>query len=184
VHKQRITAPKLIKSISNTDLAVIDFLVRNFSELLTVRQIAIKLKLSPAGVHKSLKKLEQESILKSEKLGTGLFFTINFESKPARHLCALVLLESKPSISFGEAEHIVRFCITDSKTALIVTHDTNRMNESLPKKQLDYIVMTQDEFIQKIQSKDKKVLDIILKGKVALGEEVLLNLLKRGVFRL
>ena len=170
-------------SISNTDLAVIEFLARNFSELLTVRQIAIKLKLSAAGVHKSFKKLEKDSILKSEKLGTGLFFRINFESRIAKHLCSIVLLEKEPSIKFGSAEHYVKMCISDGKTALVVSHDVSRMKENLPKKQLTFNIMTQEEFVEKIQSRDNKILDMIKNGKIVMGEEVLVNSLKRGVFR-
>ena len=173
-----------MNSISNTDLAVIDFLIRNFSELFTIRQIAIKLKLSPAGVHKSLKKLEADSILKSEKLGSGLFFRINFESRIAKHLCAIALLEKKPSIDFKEAVHYVKLCISDGKTAVIVSHDTEKIRQSLPKNQISYTVLTHEEFMESILKRDKKMLAIIKNGKMVVGEDVLIETLKRGAFRI
>ena len=53
-------------SLSDNEFSVISFLVRNFTEKLTIRNIAHRLNFSPAGVFNILKKLieEQESVKK------------------------------------------------------------------------------------------------------------------------
>ena len=173
-----------MNSISNTDFAVLEFLIRNFSELFTIRQIALKLKLSPAGVHKSLKKLEKDNILKSEKLGSGLFFRINFESNIAKHLCCSALLEKKESIDFRESSHLVKICISDNKSALVVTHDVESMKQELPKKDIKFHIVSDDEFIKDIKNRDKNTLQMIRSGKIVIGEEELFSTLKRGAFRI
>jgi len=66
-------------SLSDNEFSVLNFLVRNFSEKLTIRNIAQRLNFSPAGVFNILKKLEKQSIVVGQKLGTGLFYSINFE---------------------------------------------------------------------------------------------------------
>ena len=65
-------------SLSDNEFSVISFLVRNFPEKLTIRNIAQRLDFSAAGVFNILKKLEKQGIVVSEKLGTGLFCKINF----------------------------------------------------------------------------------------------------------
>ena len=110
-------------SLSDNEFAVLNFLARNFTERLTIRTIAQKLKFSPAGVHTILKKLEKQGIVSGEKLGTGLFYRISFESKTAYHLAAAVLVgffdydENKKNslrIFFGKSKAI----LLDNKNAL------------------------------------------------------------------
>src|SRR3989338_162737 len=85
-------------SLSDNEFSVLNFLVRNFSEKLTIRNIAQRLNFSPAGVFNILKKLEKQSIVVGQKLGTGLFYSINFENKIAEHLAEIVLLHSDEKI--------------------------------------------------------------------------------------
>ena len=47
-------------SIAKNEFRMVEFLVRNFYERLTIRNIAAKLKMSAAGAHSVLKKLEKE----------------------------------------------------------------------------------------------------------------------------
>src|SRR3989344_3589803 len=82
-------------SLSDNEFSVLSFLVRNFTERLTIRNIAHRLDFSPAGVFNILKKLEKQGIVTGQKLGTGLFYSINFENKIAEHLAAIVLLYSE-----------------------------------------------------------------------------------------
>ena len=60
-------------SLSDNEFSVLNFLVRNFTEKLTIRNIAHRLNFSPAGVFNILKKLEKQNIVVGQKLGTGLF---------------------------------------------------------------------------------------------------------------
>ena len=82
----------MVLSLSDNEFSVLSFLVRNFTERLTIRNVAQRLNFSAAGVFNILKKLEKEDIVKGEKLGTGLFYSINFENKIALHIAEIVLL--------------------------------------------------------------------------------------------
>ena len=82
-------------SLSDNEFSVINFLVRNFSEKLTIRNIAQRLGFSAAGVFNILKKLEKQGIVVGQKLGTGLFYSMNFENKIAEHLAEIVLVYSE-----------------------------------------------------------------------------------------
>ena len=87
-------------SLSDNEFSVISFLVRNFTERLTIRNIAKRLGFSAAGVFNILKKLEKESIVVGQKLGTGLFYSMNFDSRVAKHLAATVLAYPEEKASF------------------------------------------------------------------------------------
>ena len=50
-------------NISTNDFNVIDFLIRNFSQRFTIRNISQKLNASPAGIHKVMKKLEKDVVV-------------------------------------------------------------------------------------------------------------------------
>src|SRR3989338_2659462 len=107
-------------SLSDNELSVINFLVRNFTEMLTIRSIAQRLEFSPAGVFNILKKLEKQSIVTGQKFGTGLFYSINFENKIAEHLAAVVLLYSEEKIEINIEEFKqAKAAIFDMKTLLL-----------------------------------------------------------------
>src|SRR3989344_9405559 len=85
-------------SLSDNEFSVLNFLIRNFSEKLTIRNIAKRLNFSSAGVFNILKKMEKQNIVVGEKLGTGLFYSINFENRIAEHLASVVLLYPEEKI--------------------------------------------------------------------------------------
>lgn len=174
-----------MNSLSSTDISAVDFLARNFSELFTIRQIALKLKSSPAGLHASLKKLEKEGILKSEKLGSGLFFRINFESKSARYLTSMIISEDKEKIDFGDGIHHVKMCILDGKKALVMATDVTKVKEEIPQKaEIKFTILSQEDIFERVSLRDKEILEFIRRGKCVMGEEVLFALFKRGAFRI
>src|SRR3989344_4053699 len=109
-------------SLSDNEFSVISFLVRNFTERLTIRNIAQRLNFSPAGVFNILKKLEKNNIVVGQKLGTGLFYAINFENKIAEHLAGIVLLYSDEKISIDiEKLNQAKAAIFDKKNLLLIT---------------------------------------------------------------
>src|SRR3990167_4467475 len=96
-------------SLSDNEFSVIGFLVRNFSDRLTIRSIAQKLGFSAAGVFNIFRKLEKEGIVVGEKLGTGIFYSINYENKVALHLACISLLYSEEKADKQIIEHSLKF---------------------------------------------------------------------------
>ena len=170
-------------SLSDNEFAVLNFLARNFTERLTIRTIAQKLKFSPAGVHTILKKLEKQGIVSGEKLGTGLFYRISFESKTAYHLAAAVLVgffdydENKKNslrIFFGKSKAI----LLDNKNALFIV-DNLPSNTDFSVSNSNVIVKTEDEFIESIRRREPEIMQAIKNSNVIVGEEFVLEVIKK-----
>src|SRR3989338_10307352 len=121
-------------SLSDNEFSVISFLVRNFTERLTIRNIAQRLGFSAAGVFNILKKLEKQNIVTGQKFGTGLFYSVNFESKVAEHLAAIVLVysEEKQDKIISEQLKQAKAAVFDKKSLLIVADNISFSEISIP----------------------------------------------------
>ena len=167
-------------SLSDNEFSVISFLVRNFTERLTIRSIAQRLNFSPAGVFNILKKLEKQNIVKGEKLGTGLFYAINFESKIAEHLAEIVLLYSDEKIDLNiEKLKQAKAVIFDKKTLLLITDNITILDISIP--DVEVIVKTNDEVIELLRRKNSQLLQILKKGIVLFGEDKIVEIIKQCI---
>ena len=171
-----------MNSLAKHDFQVLDFLVRHFSERFTVRQMALQLKLSAAGAHLSLKKLQKSGIVEAEKLGTGLFYQINLKDKIAMHLASIVLLDKDVrSIKADELKEDAKAVVFDNKTVLIIASNKQLAEDSAKKslKEISWLILNEEEFNLHILEKDAKVLGIIQNGKVLHGEDTIVSAIKR-----
>ena len=169
-------------SLSDNEFSVLSFLVRNFTERLTIRNIAQRLNFSPAGVFNILKKLEKNSIVAGQKLGTGLFYSINFENRVAEHLAAVVLLysEEKTDLDIGKLKNAAA-AILEQKTLLLVVDNVTTLDVSIPN--VDVVVKTEDEIIDLLRKKDAAALQLLKKGIVLFGEDRIVGIIKSCVSR-
>ena len=170
-------------SLSDNEFSVLSFLVRNFSEKLTIRNIAQRLEFSPAGVFNILKKLEKHDIVKGQKFGTGLFYEINFENRIAEHLAAIVLLyseEREEKINLEQMKQ-AKAAILDKKNLLLVVDNITTLDVSIPN--VEVIAKTEDEIIDLLRNKDQAMLLLLKKGIVLFGEEKIVEIIKKCVSR-
>lgn len=170
-------------SLSDNEFSVINFLVRNFTERLTIRNVAQRLNFSPAGVFNILKKLENINIVVGEKLGTGLFYSINFENKIAEHLASIVLLYSDDKFEKINIEQLkqAKSAIFDKKTLLLIVDNITVLDINFPN--VDVITKTEDEIAELLKKKDAAVLQVLKKGIVLFGEEKIVQIIKKCVSR-
>ena len=169
-------------SLSDNEFSVISFLVRNFTEKLTIRNLAQRLDFSPAGVFNILKKLEKRGIVVGEKLGTGLFYSINFENKVAQHLAAVVLLYSDEKISIDiEQLKQAKAAVFDKKTLLLLKDNMTTLDISIPN--VNIIAKTEDELISLLRKKDSETLQLLKKGIVLFGEDKIVEIIKNCISR-
>ena len=167
-------------SLSDNEFSVISFLVRNFTERLTIRDIAKRLGFSAAGVFNILKKLEKQNIVTGQKFGTGLFYSINFDSKIAEHLAAVVLLYSDEKITLNvEQLKQAKAAIFDKKNLLLVTDNVTALDAAIPN--VNVIVKTKDEFIGLLRKKDAEMLQLLRKGTALFGEDEIVGMIKSCV---
>ena len=169
-------------SLSDNEFSVISFLVRNFTEKLTIRNIAQRLNFSPAGVFNILKKLEKNNIVVGQKLGTGLFYSINFENKIAEHLAAILLLYSdkKSDLNIEKLKQ-AKAAILDGKTLLLITDNVTVLDISIPN--IDVIAKTEDEVIDMFRKKDSATLQLLKKGIILFGEDKIVEIIKNCISR-
>lgn len=164
-------------SLSDNEFSVLSFLVRNFTERLTIRNMAQRLEFSAAGVFNILKKLEKQNIVKGEKLGTGLFYSINFENKIAVHIAEIVLLYSDDKISINiEQFKQAKAAISDKKNLLLIIDNVTVLNLAIPN--VNVITRTEEEFTDLLRRKDSESLQILKKGAVLFGEEKFADIIK------
>ena len=169
-------------SLSDNEFSVISFLVRNFTEKLTIRNIAHRLNFSPAGVFNILKKLEKQNIVVGQKLGTGLFYAINFENKIAEHLAEIVLLYSDKKIELKiEQIRQAKAAIFDEKTLLLITDNITALEIIIPNTEV--VIKTEDEVIGLLRKKDSEMLQLLKKGIVLFGEDKVVEIIKNCVTR-
>ena len=164
-------------SLSDNEFSVLDFLVRNFTERLTIRSIAQRLNFSAAGVFNILKKLEKNEIVVFQKLGTGLFYQINLENKIARHLAAVVLLHSDEKISLStERFRSAKAAIFDRKNLLLITDNVTVLDIEIP--DINVTIKTEDETAELLRKRGIGMIQMLKKGIVLFGEEHVVNIIK------
>lgn len=170
-------------SLSDNEFSVLNFLVRNFAEKLTIRNIAQRLKFSPAGVFNILKKLEKQNIVVGEKLGTGLFYSINFESKIAEYLSKIVLLYSEERIDIEMPAKLrqANAAILSGKALALVTDSVTTLDIEIP--DLKITTKTEDELIELLRKKDYEALQLLKNGTILFGEEKIVEIIKKCISR-
>ncbi len=167
-------------SLSDNEFSVLKFLVRNFTEKLTIRNIAQRLNFSPAGVFNILKKLEKQEIVVGQKLGTGLFYSINLENRIAEHLAAIVLLYSQEKIEFNfEQLKSAKAAILDKKSLLVIMDNISLLDVSIPN--IEVISKTEDEVIGLLRKKDAQLTQLLSNGTVLFGEDVIVGIIKKCI---
>ena len=169
-------------SLSDNEFSVLSFLVRNFTEKLTIRNIAQRLNFSPAGVFNILKKLEKNKIVVGQRLGTGLFYEINFENKIAEHLAAIVLLYSEEKIDLDiQKLKNASAAILDRKTLLLAVDNVTVLDITIPN--IEVVIKTEDEIIDLLKKKDSATLQLLKNGIVLFGEDKIVGIIKNCISR-
>ncbi len=189
---------------------IVEFLFRSIPNRFNVNQISRSLKISVGSAYKILKTLEKKGILLSQKVGNGIYYALNLENKEAEHITELVLIESKNKslarnsyasvyakdlkdaekfsravVLFGsildtkDAKDVDVLFIIDKGKSKAVEDFCLKLSNSRPKR-VNPLLMTTADFKSNVRKQDKVVADILKKGVILFGEDVLINTL-RGV---
>ncbi len=179
---------------------MISFLIRNFLERLSINQLAKKVSMTPKGAHKLLKRLEQEGIVKPQKMGNAVFYSLNFSSDFARKKAELSLFE-QPRLPYArvqakDLERIKPFALSailfgsvlrgegakDIDVLVIVKEDSYKgfskaLNElqRLKSKRIQAVLQNPDDFIKNLKKQDSVVLNAVKTGNILWGHEIIVN---------
>lgn len=193
--------------IINNEARVLNFLTRHFSERYSINQMAKELKLTPKGMHKLLKRLEQQGIVKSEKLANAVFYKVNFSSDLACKAAELSLFEDiklpyvraqvkdldrlrsvvSAAVLFGsvlekgeKARDVDILVILEKNKYSVFQKELGKL-QSLKTKHLQTVMQTQDDLVRNIQKSDEVILEILRKGKVLWGHQIIVEAISKAV---
>lgn len=160
-------------SLSKSELEAYTYLVRNYTERLTVRKLAEKIQVSAPGLHAGLTKLESEKLLTKNKFGSGLFYDINYDNHAARHLASYCLLvTSKQEVAIEHSPHDI--LIVRGKNILLVS-DTHAHVATPAGYTLS--IQTLNEFREKLRKRDADISTYLREGSIISGAQHVVHLL-------
>ena len=194
-------------SLTENRSKVLNFLIRNFSKKNSIRMVAKEVGLSPMGTQKILKEFEVEGMVEKEKIGTGIFYSVNLNNEVGFKLAELILLQNKLNsyakiyakdleqlkkyisacVLFGsvlikgeKAKDIDVLVIIDKKNFERVEEEKRRL-EKISVKPIHFIYQTQKDFNGNVKKRDEPILDMIKKGAVLWGQDFILKGIKNGI---
>ncbi len=200
----------LLHSISKNEAKVIDFLVRNFREKNSINETGRKLGLSPRGIYKVLKKLENNNIIIPEKIGNAIYYKYNFNEEKSRRIAEFVLLNNSLNsyaqiqaddlkklegkalscILFGsvikkgkEAKDIDILLVIEKKNFDKIQKILDEIKDLKPKKIHD-VVQTREDLVKNIKKNNEAILDIIKNGKLLWGADIIIEAVKNGTTKI
>lgn len=184
-----------------------DFLVRNFKEKNSINAIAKRLKLSPMGAYKILKKLEKADTIKAEKIGNAIFYKANFDKEIGRKYAEFVLVQKEFSNSYAkvyaedirkledialscvlygsilkigkEAKDVDALIIVEKKEYKEVSSKLAEIKE-ISAKRIHDIIMTKNDLANNIKKGNEAMIDMLKYGQVLWGPEIIVEAIKHG----
>ena len=192
-------------SLTINESKVIDLLIRNWSERISMNEVAKRLKLSPMGAYKILKKLEKQKILFFEQIGQSKYYKINLKEQVSRKTAEFVLSQhdlnpfakvcsedfkklnssAECTILFGstvtkgiDANDIDIFCVVKKQKYKLLRNNVQELQKNISK-HIQLVVQTFEDMVRNFKKKDPVLLDIIKKGVFLSGQEVILEGIQR-----
>lgn len=189
-----------MKEITQAEMNVVLTLVKSPEVIYNANSLSKVIGITPMGTLKILKRLEQENIVKSKKIGKATTYKVNVEDSYAHKYLSLILIReaqyANPQVKrwvnelkkIKNAEIIVLFgsvlekpnphdidvlLITDQKSFAKLQQEIKDLNEINIKK-IHPLYQTYDDIIKNIKKRDKPALNAI-KGIVVFGEEKFLE---------
>ena len=185
-----------------------DFLARNFKERNSINEVGRKLKLSPMGIYKILKKLEKINAVKSEKIGNAIYYKINLDEEIGRKLAEFVLVQNEFNNAYAKVyseelrklKDVALSCIMygsilkigkgarDVDTLIIIKKRdykkaSKKLNEDIQQlatKKIHDIMMTKEDLANNFKKGNEAMVDMLKNGQVLWGADIIVEAIKNG----
>lgn len=185
-----------MKEITQAEMNVVLILVKSPEVIYNANSLSKVIGITSMGTLKILKRLEQENIVKSKKIGKATTYKVNVEDSYAHKYLSLILIReaqsANPSVKrwitelkkIKNADVIVLFgsvlekpnpndidvlLITNQKQFPKLQQEIKELNEINIKK-IHPMYQTYQDIIKNIKKRDKPILNAI-KGIIIIGEE-------------
>lgn len=196
-----------MSKLTKNELKMLNFLTRHASEKYSINQLAKKVGLTPKGAHKLLKRLEQEAVIRPQKLGNAVFYSLNFASDFALNAAELSLFEDillpyarvqakdlevlRPvalaAILFGsvlekgeKASDIDIMAVIEPKQYRAFQKALKELQKIKPKR-IHLVLQLPQDLVRNIKKADPVLLDILHKGNILWGRGVIINAIKEAI---
>ncbi len=193
VHDYILKVPML----SSNECEVVNFLTRRFKEKYNINQLAREIGLSPKGMHKLLRRLEEGGILKRQRLGNAVFYAMNFGSDKACKIAEFSLIEEiklpyaraqakdierfrpqvKAAILFGSvlkkgegANDIDVLMVLEQRQYKKFQQAVNDL-QKIKTKRVHIVLQTSRDLVKNLKKSDPVIEEIIKEGNVLWGQE-------------
>jgi len=190
-----------MKDITKSEMDTVLTLVKSPEMVYNANSLAKVIGITSMGALKILKRLQQENIVKSKKIGKAVIYKVNVEDLYARKYVSLILLReaqaANPQVKrwinelkkIKNADVVLLFgsvlgkpnpndidvlFVTSQKKFSKLQEEIKEINEMNIKK-IHPMYQTYDDLIQNIKKKDRPLLNAI-KGTIVLGEEKYLEI--------
>ncbi len=181
---------------------IIKFLFKDFLTKYNSRSISKKINISHVGAFKILKKLEKEEIVKPEKIGRALIYSLNLDNQIANKEIEMIFLLESQNFKrwieeFKDLKDKARFLVlfgsitrnaeqANDVDILIVTDgsklgDIKRIIQKIQRytgKKIHPLIQTAENFKKDVNERNKVMIEIIKTGIVISGQEEYIKLLK------
>lgn len=185
-----------MKEITQAEMNVVLTLVKSPEVIYNANSLSKVIGITPMGTLKILKRLEQENILKSKKIGKAITYKVNVEDSYAHKYISLILVReaqyANPQIKrwISEVKKIKKtdviilygsvlersdpndidvLLITNQRRFAKLQQEIKELNEINIKK-IHPMYQTYNDIIKNIKKRDKPILNAI-KGIIIFGEE-------------
>jgi predicted nucleotidyltransferase len=187
---------------------IVNFLFRSIPKKFNVNQISRELEISVGSAYKILKSLEKKGVVVSQEIGNGIYYALNLDKKEAISITQLVLMEdrnkilaknplasiyakdlkdaedsSRAIILFGsivdrkDANDVDVLFIIDKGKSKAVEDFCTKLSDLRPRR-VNPLLMTTADFKAHIKKQDKVIVDILKKGVILSGEDVIIKTVK------
>lgn len=196
-----------MQNLTVNEARIMNFLVRNFKEKNSINAIAKKLKLSPMGAYKILKKLERANAIRAEKIGNAIYYKANLDEEIGRKYAEFVLVQNEFSNTYAKiyAKYLKKLkdvalsCIlygsilkagkeAKDVDALIIIgkKDYKKMSSKLEDirliaiKTIHDIKMTKEDLANNLKRNNEAMIDMMKYGQVLWGSDIIVEAIKNG----
>ena len=196
-----------MQNLTVNEARVMDFLVRNFKERNSINQIARRLKLSPMGAYKILKKLEKANVVKAEEIGNAIYYKADLDEEIGRRLAEFVLVQNEFSNTYAKVyaddlkklKDVALSCIlygsilkvgkeAKDVDALIIIEKKNYKKVSIKladiqqiaTKRIHDIRVTKEDLAKNLKKGNEAMSDMLKYGQVLWGADIIVEAIKNG----
>ncbi len=195
-----------MRGMTLNEARAVDFLVRHFRERTSINGMARRLRLSPNGAYRLLKRLEAAQVIVPERIGNAVYFRMNLESELGRAFAMAALLQqdlnSYAKVQAHDLERLkkqVSCCILfgsvldrgggahDIDVLIVVPKKGYRKVQAsldglgmVKSKKIHPLFQTAGDFVRNIRKNDEVILDILKKGAVLWGAGVVVEAIRHG----